>query len=196
MRGQRERTLRVVVVGDSEVGKTSLIQKYTRGSFDVHQKNTIGAVFHTQERDVNGKTVVMQIWDTAGQEKYRSLGPIYYRDARAGIAVFDVTSSESLPALERWIADFRKHTEDPALFIVGNKCDLVEDRIVTENDACDFAKQNDADIFFTSAKTGDGVKELFEAVFEKLISMTVREAENENVPIGKTPPEKSKCTCC
>ena len=196
MHNQREKTLRVVVVGDSEVGKTSLIQKYTRGSFDVHQKNTIGAVFHTQEKDVGGKTVVMQIWDTAGQEKYRSLGPIYYRDARAGIAVFDVTSQDSLPSLERWIADFRKHTEDPVLFIVGNKCDLEEQRIVTESDARDFARQNDADCYFTSAKTGQGVNELFEAVFAKLVAMSVREAENEDVPVGNPPQEKAKCTCC
>lgn len=164
-------TVRVVLIGDTQVGKTSLIHRFVRSSFENQQKSTIGAVFHTYEQEVNGKQVVMQIWDTAGQEKYRSLGPIYYRNSAAGIAVFDMTNSESLPNLANWIKEFRRHTENPLLFIVGNKIDIEDQLQVTKDDAQKFATENEATgIFFTSAKTGDNVIEMFQEVFNKLVS--------------------------
>ena len=163
-------SVRVVFIGDSQVGKTSIINMFVRSSFEKQQKSTIGAVFHTYEQKVNGQQVVMQIWDTAGQEKYRSLGPIYYRNSAAGVCVFDMTSKETLPSLEKWIAEFRKHTEDPLVFVVGNKIDLGQDFIqVTREEAEEFAKQQGAQCFFTSAKTGENVKELFQSVFDSLV---------------------------
>jgi small GTP-binding protein len=161
-------TVRVVLIGDSQVGKTSLIHRFVRSSFERQQKSTIGAVFHTYEQTWKGRQVIMQIWDTAGQEKYRSLGPIYYRNSAAGIAVFDLTSKETLPGLEKWITEFKKYTEEPLLFIVGNKSDLDGQQAIQRDEAEEFAKQQGATPFFTSAKTGDQVKELFDAVFNQL----------------------------
>jgi small GTP-binding protein len=161
-------TVRVVLIGNSQVGKTSLIHRFVRSSFERQQKSTIGAVFHTYEQTWEGRQVIMQIWDTAGQEKYRSLGPIYYRNSAAGIAVFDLTAKETLPGLATWIAEFKKYTEDPLLFIVGNKLDLADERAVPEDEAQEFARAQGGTCFFTSAKTGDGVKELFERVFQEL----------------------------
>jgi small GTP-binding protein len=161
-------TVRVVLIGNSQVGKTSLIHRFVRSSFEKQQKSTIGAVFHTYEQTWEGRQVIMQIWDTAGQEKYRSLGPIYYRNSAAGIAVFDLTSKDTLAGLETWIVEFKKYTENPLLFIVGNKSDLAEDRAVTEEEAQSFAVTQGGTCFFTSAKNGDGVKELFEKVFQDL----------------------------
>jgi small GTP-binding protein len=161
-------TVRVVLIGDSQVGKTSLIHRFVRSSFEKQQKSTIGAVFHTYEQTWDGRHVIMQIWDTAGQEKYRSLGPIYYRNSAAGIAVFDVTDAETLPALEKWISEFKKYTEEPLLFVVGNKIDLTDAQAVKQDEAKAFAEGQGATCFFTSAKTGDGVKELFEQVFQRL----------------------------
>jgi small GTP-binding protein len=161
-------TVRVVLIGDTQVGKTSLIHRFVRSSFDRQTKGTIGAVFHTYEQTWNGRQVIMQIWDTAGQEKYRSLGPIYYRNSAAGIAVFDMTSPETLPGLEKWIVEFRKYTESPLLFIVGNKTDIEGEQKVTREEANSFATAQGATVFFTSAKTGDNVKELFDGVFNQL----------------------------
>ena len=83
-------TFSVVLVGDTEVGKTSIIKNFVHDSFDSEQKSTIGALFHTFKTEIKGQPITIQIWDTAGQEKYRSLGPIYYRKAQAAIVVYDV----------------------------------------------------------------------------------------------------------
>ena len=175
-------TVRVVLIGDSQVGKTSLIHRFVRSSFEKQQKGTIGAVFHTYEQQLNGRQVIMQIWDTAGQEKYRSLGPIYYRNAAAGIAVFDVTSKESLPNLELWINEFRKHTENPLVYVVGNKIDLTDSFEVTQEEIEKFAQDHNAKCFLTSAKTGEKVKEMFQSVFDDLVSAGKIVSENPSKP--------------
>lgn len=122
-------TFRVVLVGDSEAGKTSIIHWLVRGEFEPHQKNTVGAVFHTISGDINGQRVVMQVWDTAGQEKYRSIGPIYYRKAAAAIAVFDVSVEGFEANLENWIVSVKRSATDPLIYVVGNKVDLLADEI-------------------------------------------------------------------
>ena len=186
-------TVRVVLIGDSQVGKTSLIHRFIRSSFERQQKGTIGAVFHTYEQIINGRTVVMQIWDTAGQEKYRSLGPIYYRNAAAGIAVFDVTSKESLPNLEQWIHEFKRNTENPLIYIAGNKIDIKESTVITNDEAKEFAEKNGGKLFFTSAKTGENVKEMFQGVFDDL-------AAAGKIVTEKTMPQENAGTesksCC
>ena len=163
-------TIRVVLIGDSQVGKTSLIHKFVRNSFEKQQKSTVGAVFHTYEQDIQGQKVIMQIWDTAGQEKYRSLGPIYYRNASAGIAVFDITNQDSLKGLQQWIEEFKKNTEEPLVYIVGNKIDLENENSIKRTDVENFALKNNAIPFFTSAKNDLNVAELFKSVFDELIT--------------------------
>lgn len=175
--------VRVVFIGDSQVGKTSIINMFVRSSFEKQQKSTIGAVFHTYEQKVNGQPVVMQIWDTAGQEKYRSLGPIYYRNSAAGVCVFDMTSKETLPSLDKWISEFRKHAEDALIFVVGNKIDLPEEsQQVTRAEVEEFAAAHDAVCFFTSAKTGENVKELFQNVFDSLVKEGKIKCQEQALP--------------
>ena len=186
-------TVRVVLIGDSQVGKTSLIHRFVRSSFEKQQKGTIGAVFHTYEQQLNGRQVIMQIWDTAGQEKYRSLGPIYYRNAAAGIAVFDVTSKESLPNLEIWINEFRKHTDNPLLYVVGNKIDIEDSIEVSTAEAQKFADEHNAKCFLTSAKTGENVKELFQSVYDDLVSAGKIVTESPLKPEEKS---KEQGGCC
>lgn len=160
--------VRVVFVGESLVGKTSLINQFARSSFDQNPPSTIGAVFHSRELVIHGKKVGVQIWDTAGQEKYRSLGPIYYRDASAGICVFDMTEKRSLVNLDVWISEFLKYAQDPLLFVVGNKNDVECENKVGVDEARAFAKKHGAVCEFTSAKTGENVRELFDKIFEAL----------------------------
>ena len=172
-------TVRVVLIGDSQVGKTSLVQRFVRSSFEKQQRSTIGAVFHTYERSYNGIDVVMQIWDTAGQEKYRSLGPIYYRNSVAGICVFDMTNKETLSGLEKWISEFRKQTNEPILYIVGNKIDIQDKITVTEEEAKAFSKSQNAKLIFSSAKTGENVQEIFESIFQDLGANSKFEVKKE-----------------
>ena len=186
-------THRVVLIGDSQVGKTSLIHRFVRNSYEKQQKNTVGAVFHTYEEEINGQKVIMQIWDTAGQEKYRSLGPIYYRNASAGVAVFDVTNVDSLTGLQQWIDDFKRHTDNPLLFVVGNKMDLRQDDVgMSDAQANEFAEKNGAKLFLTSAKTGQNVKELFKDVFDELVKSGKCSIPEKRPAVKEEEPSK----CC
>ena len=188
-------TVRVVLIGDSQVGKTSLIHRFVRNSFEKQQKNTVGAVFHTYTEEVDGQTIIMQIWDTAGQEKYRSLGPIYYRNASAGIAVLDISFPDSLQRLQQWIDDFRKFTDNPILYIVGNKTDIENPDLNMRSQIESFASKNSAETFFTSAKTGDNVNELFKTVFSHLVkSGKLSHAMKSRVSSKKE--EKVETGCC
>lgn len=191
-------THRVVLFGNSQVGKTSLIHRFIRKTFEKQQKNTVGAVFHTYEEEVNGNTVIMQIWDTAGHEKYRSLGPIYYRNASAGIAVFDISDADSLDGLSQWIDDFHRHTEDPLLYIVGNKIDLKSDndQELLER-ASEFADKNGAKIMYTSAKEDTNVTQLFKTVFDDLVqSGKVMNIEKSRLQASQKTDEKKDSSCC
>ena len=162
-------TYRVVLIGSTEVGKTSLVTSFLRHHFEDQSKApTVGAVFHVYERVFEGKKYILQLWDTAGQEKYRSLGPIYYREAQAALAVFDVSNKESFDDLPKWINDFRNNTKDAKIFIVGNKIDIPEHQVTSEQIA-KFADQCDAAWFEASAKTSENVPEVFESVLNTLI---------------------------
>jgi small GTP-binding protein len=115
--------------------------------------------------------VTLQIWDTAGQEKYRALTPMYYRNARAALVVFDLTNHQSFQAIEEWITDLDSGPDSVNLFLVGNKCDLEQNRAVTANMAKDWVDQHEAVAYVeTSAKTGTGVIDLFTRVAECVIA--------------------------
>lgn len=186
-------TLRVVVIGSTQVGKTSLVQRYVRNSYEPQQKSTIGAVFHSCEKRINGRDFVMQIWDTAGQEKYKSLGPIFYRDACAAIAVFDLTNIDSLPDLKQWISDFKHHTTDASVIIVANKSDLEDKVAVPDEMIQSFVDEYNTIYFKTSAKEGTGVEYMFETVFQKMADTAIHTLGTDRREVEPT----SKCgSCC
>lgn len=185
---------RVVMIGSTEVGKTSLVSSFTRNHFEPEIKSTVGAVFHIYEEEFEGKKYTMQIWDTAGQEKYRSLGPIYYRDASAAIAVFDVTNQESMDELPSWIENFQATTTNSHIFIAGNKIDLDKPKISSETIA-QFSQKYDATWFETSAKTGENVNELFDAVFKTLIHDLKPQFDPKSV-VSDDINEKNQHNCC
>lgn len=186
---------RIVLIGETQVGKTSLIQKYLRGQVSPEQKSTIGAVFHTHEVTVDNKTVQMQIWDTAGQERYRALGPIYYRKSNAAIAVFDVTRKETMEALEGWIKNFRENADDTYVIIAANKSDMEDDQIqVTLDETLEFAQKFDAECIWTSAMSGIGINDLFDAIIKQLV---LKSPDETPCTLDlKKEPEQSKSSCC
>jgi small GTP-binding protein len=189
-------SFRVVLVGDSGVGKSSIIHYLVKGSFESDQKTTIGAAFHTITRTLDGQRVQLQVWDTAGQEKFRSIGPVYYRNAAAAIGVYDVTQEEFSTGLDHWILTVKRSTSNALLFIVGNKSDLLgPDDPAPEVTGQSYADKYHAPFFATSAKTGLGIDKLFEAVFDEVWAARKPEMDGHVVTEAK-PADQQEKGCC
>jgi small GTP-binding protein len=163
-----EISMKVVIVGDSTVGKTCLLSRLTTGQFNPTNLPTIGAAFQNQIMTTSKGSVTLQLWDTAGQERYRALTPMYYRNAQVIVMVFDLTSSHSFNSLDDWKKDLEgKADRDVQLFLVGTKSDLVSERVVEPKSSRNFANRIGAvDYIETSSKTGAGVTSLFTKVAE------------------------------
>jgi small GTP-binding protein len=165
---QRQVGIRIVFVGDTGVGKTSLIRRFVSDEFVPTESATVGAVHYTHDVQFGGETVKLQIWDTAGQEQYRALGPIYYRNARAGIAVCDLTNPDSIDGLARWIDAYRANADESFVVVAANKGDLIDDTEVTTA-VISRVESLRAKCIVTSAETGEGVQELFFAVAQHFL---------------------------
>ena len=162
-------TFRLVLIGDSSVGKTCIVNRLVNNQFHEDEMNTIGAMYETYTAMRNGTEITLQIWDTAGQEKFKSLGPVYYRDAAGAIVVFDLSNRHSFSNISTWLSAFRSSAGDDALVvIVGNKNDLVSDDTTLAAEASDWAQSNGYRFFSTSAKTGQGIEDLFGYVMDAL----------------------------
>jgi small GTP-binding protein len=186
-------TFRVVLVGDSEVGKTSIIHTYVRQSFDPDQKNTVGASFHTLTREINKQKIIIQIWDTAGQEKYRSIGPIYYRNASAALAVFDCTVEDFTDSLTEWIVSVKRNATDPVIFVVGNKSDLLSEQESVISRLEEFAGRFGAEYILTSAKDGYNIEQLFNSLF---VALARSSDKNMDLIVYDNLESEVKGSCC
>lgn len=161
---------KVVTLGEGRVGKTSLTLKYVENRFDDGQESTINANFLTKSISVGGKIGTFNIWDTAGQEKFRALARIYYRSAAGAIIMYDITDRPSFERVVTWVKELKKMAEPGiAIVIVGNKSDLAAERRVSEEEATRYALSEGAKHFSTSAKTGQGVKELFDELAKQVM---------------------------
>ena len=141
---------KVVLLGDTSVGKTSIIQRYAKGNFKKDQDATVGATFLSKfvELPQSSTQIKLQIWDTAGQEKYRSVTPIYFRDAAAAICVYDITSKQTLDNAEGWINDLRNYAPSHIIIaLAGNKCDLYANEEVSIQQGKDFALKHQVEIY-------------------------------------------------
>merc|ERR1712054_757968 len=160
---------KLVLLGDSAVGKSSLVLRFVRGQFFEYQESTIGAAFLTQTVTLQDTTVKFEVWDTAGQERYHSLAPMYYRGAAAAIVAYDITNRDTFRRAKQWVKELqRQGNPNIVIALAGNKSDLSSKRKVEPEDAETYA--NDNGIFFmeTSAKTATNVNELFVAIARKL----------------------------
>jgi small GTP-binding protein len=160
---------KVVMAGESGVGKTQLIQRFAKGVFSVESMNTVGIELMQKVVTVGEYNVRVQLWDTGGQEKFRCINAPYFRGASGVVLVYDITSSKSLEAVSYWLDEVRqKATADVALFLVGNKADLSEQRQVRESEGQAFAAQAGVPWLETSAKTGVRVSEAFESLIQRI----------------------------
>ncbi|ANB14656.1 Rab family GTPase VPS21 [Sugiyamaella lignohabitans] len=161
---------KLVLLGESAVGKSSLVNRFAKDQFDDFRESTIGAAFLTQTVQVDPNTIVkFEIWDTAGQERYKSLAPMYYRNANCAVVVYDITQSASLTRAKAWVKELQHQAnENIIIALAGNKFDLQESRDVDTSVAEAYAKEAGLLFFETSAKTGENVTELFTAIAKKL----------------------------
>ncbi len=164
-------TLKVVVAGDGNVGKTSLIRRWCEGKFEASRVMTIGVDFQTKVVPLPDGPVKLSIWDVAGQDRFQSLRAGFYRGNRAVALVYDVTESASLVGLVRWREEINKAVNHTKYVVVGNKIDLP--RTIPVEAAHRFAEEIGAPYAETSAATGEGVPEMFEAI-ARLASHTTR----------------------
>ncbi|KAH0793081.1 small GTP-binding protein [Histomonas meleagridis] len=164
-------SIKIVFLGESGTGKTSIVTKYVSGSIPEVSVPTVGAAFVTKDIIFNKKTVQLLIWDTAGQELYRGLAPMYYRNAVIAFIVYDVTNAASYKAVEYWINELKeKGEEQMVLVICGNKIDL-EERVVEEVEAQAFASGHNAIYVETSAVSGQGIDRMFQNAISELIKL-------------------------
>jgi small GTP-binding protein len=193
-------SLKIVVVGDSGVGKTCLLVKYIRDVFDADTQTTLGVEFMTKIVETERHRIQLQLWDTAGQELFRSVTRGYYRGAAGALICFDLTNRDSFDHVARWLHDVKEVARsDVVTVLVGNKSDLADKRDVTQEEADSFAKANKMLYYETSAKTGAQLEETMigiVGVIEKYVADGVYEVmTNANEPMPEVQPESSSCPC-
>ncbi|CAA3017398.1 ras-related RABA1f [Olea europaea subsp. europaea] len=168
---------KVVLIGDSGVGKSNLLSRFTRNEFSLESKSTIGVEFATRSIRVDDKVVKAQIWDTAGQERYRAITSAYYRGAVGALLVYDVTRHVTFENVERWLRELRDHTDSNiVIMLVGNKADLRHLRAVQTEDAKAFAEKEHAFFMETSALESMNVENAFTEVLTQIHQVVSRKA--------------------
>ena len=158
---------KMVFLGDTAVGKTSISHRYINDDFYEFQEPTIGAAFLSKSFDVDNNKIKLDMWDTAGQERYRSLTPMYYRGADFAMIVYDITMARSFEGACSWINEINTKTTNCKVILLGNKCDL-KDRRVDSETVENYCNENDITHFLVSAKTGENIKKAFEYLINNL----------------------------
>lgn len=164
---------KVVVLGTQGVGKTSLVVRYVGKIFSKHVSPTIGASFFTFKMTVDNHRVKLQLWDTAGQERFRAMAPMYYRKANAAFLVYDITSYSTFEHIKEWVEELKRNVDSPVVMcVLGNKCDMKDQRQVPSDEGLHYAASIGALFFETSALTNEGVQEAFLRMALALISLS------------------------
>ena len=203
-----DKKCQLLIIGDSTVGKTSILNRYTSGDFNKHYLATAGLDFFKKDEIFYGKTIRIKIWDTAGQERYKSLTQGYFRNAEGIIIVYDVSNSDSFGNLKYWIQSIKTHINVdnghvPAI-IIGNKIDIF-DREVTKEEGEKFSNEKNFEYFETSAKNGKGIDECIKYLIKKVLKIKSKkddeELESESIKIeeeekNKKHKSKEKPECC
>ena len=170
MEDQNEIKMKILLIGESKVGKTCLINSYVIRSFNINQLSTVGLDFRTKKLDIQGKQIILNIYDTAGQERFRNLSTGYMKSADGFLVCFDLTSESTLENVTYWINSIKNTArKNASMLIIGNKSDLNEDREVTTEQGKEFAAKNGINYLETSSKMHIGVDEAFETLVKKIL---------------------------
>lgn len=198
---------KIVLIGDSSVGKSSILQTFTTGMPAItDMKSTIGVEFSTKNVHINDVVIKMQIWDTAGQERYRAITAAYYRGALGGLLVYDISSRESFLSLEKWLDEIRKNADkDVVIIIVGNKSDKSNDRKTSIAEAMTFCERMGLHYIETSALLLGDIEKAFFGIAEDIYNRIVIPKEDikiaiksipETIKLDNKPIERRKKNCC
>ena len=162
---------KILLVGDSGVGKTNIMLRYLNKEFNINTKATVGVEFGSKNIIIDKKVIKGQIWDTAGQERYRAITSSYYKGAHGAFVVYDITLKESFEAVDRWINDLRNNTDERLeIILIGNKSDLEEKRQVTKEEGEEKAKEKEVAFMETSALNCNNIEKAFNEILNKVYS--------------------------
>ena len=199
--------VKIALIGSTGVGKTCIIKRFAEDTYDEGGISTIGGAYYQKTMTINGKQIQIDLWDTAGQEQYRSLTRHFYKDAYIVCLVYDITKENTFEDLKNvWYNELKANgTKYNILAVVGNKSDDFENEKIREETAREYAEQINAVYFLTSAKTGDGINALFETVVSRYLAPQfqpkIKEMENEKGEKGieltkDNKNSKNKKKCC
>ncbi|KAJ7541785.1 hypothetical protein O6H91_10G076600 [Diphasiastrum complanatum] len=168
---------KVVLIGDSGVGKSNLLSRFTRNEFSLESKSTIGVEFATRSINVDGKLIKAQIWDTAGQERYRAITSAYYRGAVGALLVYDITRHVTFENVKRWLKELKDHTDSNiVVMLVGNKSDLRHLRAVSVEDGQLFSEREALYFMETSALESTNVENAFKQILTQIYRVMSKKA--------------------
>ncbi|KAM8974143.1 ras-related protein Rab-19 [Pelodytes ibericus] len=197
---------KIILIGDSNVGKTCVVQRFQSGIFSDKHQNTIGVDFSVRSLTIEGKKVKVQVWDTAGQERFRTITQSYYRSAHGAIIAYDITRRQTFESVPHWIHEVEKYgAANLMLMLIGNKSDLLEKRQILFEEACTLAEKHGLlAVLETSAKDARNIEEVFLLMAKELIARNTLHYQKESPPnsfvldsrpiLATTEPEKN-CQC-
>ena len=185
--------LKIVLIGDSDVGKTNFISRFLKDEFNPYSRVTIGVEFSTKTYKVEGKIVKVQIWDTSGVERYRANTSAYYKSALGALLLYSITSSLSFKNVSLWLQELRKYAgSNITVILVGNKCDLPQFRTVSIDEGIEFSKRENLLFIEASASENVNVQEAFNILITEIIHRQLENEKTKSAPIPE--PEKDRET--
>lgn len=187
--------LKIVLLGESGVGKSSILKRYIDNTFVELLESTIGASFMNKKVIIENKVYNLDIWDTAGQERYKSLMPMYYRNAKGAIIVYSVDNFDSFNVAKKWIYTLTNyHQKNIIIYLVGNKTDLTKN-VFDNSEINEIIKEDNIFHITTSAKNGNNIEKLFYNLSQKMVSFNYKKIVNQNILSIETTEPKTK-SCC
>ena len=204
--------LKYIIIGDPSVGKSNILLKYAHNKFTNEYQATIGVEFGAKNLTLDGKIFRIQIWDTAGQENFRSITRAYYKNSVCALVVYDITNRISFENVQEWIDEVKSQTpKEILLVLVGNKIDLENERVVSFDEGKKLSEDNDMLFFETSAKNGNGINDVFlnscREIYQNIekgfydlnneaCGIKKGENDNGNINLGNDDNDNKKKKCC
>ena len=172
---------KMILIGDSSVGKSNILLKYLKGEFDQNSRATVGVEFGTKSIALNGKRIKIQIWDTAGQERYKSITSAYYKGAKGALIVYDITKRITFDNIDKWITDLKTNgDQNISIILIGNKSDLEDDRDVSTEEGIKKSEECKIAFLETSALNGQNVNKAFDELIDQIYQNNCTKIDENN----------------